>query len=728
MMKYIAVALGLLCIACGRSSAASDQLSKYAGTDLTKKGNYVDFYAQAMHMPRTDRSPEKLRAYYLATRRTPDAGSSCANLDCAVKEIQSQGSGSQSALQPFAVYHLAELAVGQNQFDACLALIAEAKSPPKRLARKLSLLKGRVLFLTNAGAAEKHFKTHIETYPDADSLYLAAAAFERSGNKPLAVETAQRALEHPGADSPFAHSGLIIRNVLGKGIYEIPNTLQRIRLMESLRVAKDPRSAYKLYLTLKDQSLPASEMDTFIHYAARLLINRGEFGSVRTLLSTRANLLEAGNERSALDICERLLRKRQYGIVQSIYAGKSTKSALQCVLRMALRSGKIDSSVRPVAAEYLTKFDGASTLAERVYMRSCLPLTTQNLQRPDTACLSALQTASTGLAVGAGARYYLAKFYDAAGDESAARKTIEELVQQYSDDYYFYRLLEAPLQLKKQWSAQAANPSSRNEKIIAAVMGGDLNLAQNVEPLAALTRLERDVRARLKDLDDDSQLALLLFAADSRGEARELLHAEDRTEVYEKLISLGILADKPDISIYGMKQWLKHKKLRPFLYEIPPFLRDILYPTKFSAHIDRFAGKYHIDPAEVLALIRQESQFFPGAQSVAHAKGLMQLLPATAKLVARREGMKTFDLFKPEDNIRLGIGYMRDIREYYTPDFLGVAVAYNAGPGRYTQWKRKLSSDPDLYVEQIPFQETYQYVKVLLTDRSRYRALLRQKP
>jgi soluble lytic murein transglycosylase len=90
--------------------------------------------------------------------------------------------------------------------------------------------------------------------------------------------------------------------------------------------------------------------------------------------------------------------------------------------------------------------------------------------------------------------------------------------------------------------------------------------------------------------------------------------------------------------------------------------------------------------------------------------------------------MKTFDLFKPEDNIRLGIGYMRDIREYYTPDFLGVAVAYNAGPGRYTQWKRKLSSDPDLYVEQIPFQETYQYVKVLLTDRSRYRALLRQKP
>jgi soluble lytic murein transglycosylase len=86
--------------------------------------------------------------------------------------------------------------------------------------------------------------------------------------------------------------------------------------------------------------------------------------------------------------------------------------------------------------------------------------------------------------------------------------------------------------------------------------------------------------------------------------------------------------------------------------------------------------------------------------------------------------MESYNLFKPEDNIRLGTSFMRDIMDHYTADYVGLAIAYNAGPGRYTQWKKKYSSDDDIFIEEIPFQETYQYVRILLADRAKYRALM----
>ncbi|HNA80160.1 MAG TPA: lytic transglycosylase domain-containing protein, partial [Turneriella sp.] len=137
--------------------------------------------------------------------------------------------------------------------------------------------------------------------------------------------------------------------------------------------------------------------------------------------------------------------------------------------------------------------------------------------------------------------------------------------------------------------------------------------------------------------------------------------------------------------------------------------------------------KNQLERAEAFALIRQESQFFAGAISVAKAQGLMQILPSTAELLAAKEGLGDYNLLKPEDNIRLGTSFMRDIRKAYAADFTGLAIAYNAGPGRLQQWRKKYSNDDDIFVEEIPFQETYHYVRVLLADRARYRALLSGK-
>jgi soluble lytic murein transglycosylase len=208
---------------------------------------------------------------------------------------------------------------------------------------------------------------------------------------------------------------------------------------------------------------------------------------------------------------------------------------------------------------------------------------------------------------------------------------------------------------------------------------------------------------------------------------RELLRSEAKPEIYKLLASLGQIAQKPDIALFGVKMLLREVKLRPFLFEIPQMLRAMLYPQPYSAYVEKYAKKNQLEKAEVYALIRQESQFFEGAISVANAQGLMQILPATAKLLAAKEGLSNYNLLKPEDNIRLGTSFMREIRSTYAADFVGLAIAYNAGPGRLLQWRKKYSHDDDIFVEEIPFQETYHYVRVLLADRARYRALLAEK-
>jgi soluble lytic murein transglycosylase len=227
-------------------------------------------------------------------------------------------------------------------------------------------------------------------------------------------------------------------------------------------------------------------------------------------------------------------------------------------------------------------------------------------------------------------------------------------------------------------------------------------------------------------LDAARQRALKLFAAVWRVAERELMRGDEKIQVHKNLIAMGAIADKADIALFGVKQYLREKKLRPFLFEIPPYLRSLLYPTTYGAHVEKYGKKHGIETPEIFALIRQESQFFPGALSIANAQGLMQLLPSTARLVAAKEGMHSYNLMKAEDNIRLGTGFMRDIMDNYAADYVGLAIAYNAGPGRYVQWKKKYSADDDIFIEEIPFQETYLYVRILLADRAKYRALLRR--
>jgi soluble lytic murein transglycosylase len=156
----------------------------------------------------------------------------------------------------------------------------------------------------------------------------------------------------------------------------------------------------------------------------------------------------------------------------------------------------------------------------------------------------------------------------------------------------------------------------------------------------------------------------------------------------------------------------------------PDCVQRLIYPLAYADLVQRAAAREGLDPYVVLALFRQESWFSPWARSSADARGLAQILPATARDVARALGdaaPSTADLYRPEIGIRLGAWYLGDLQRTFGGRPLIATAGYNAGGGNATRWARV--ADPDDFVERIDFTETSGYVRSVYEQYMRYRAL-----
>jgi soluble lytic murein transglycosylase-like protein len=149
-------------------------------------------------------------------------------------------------------------------------------------------------------------------------------------------------------------------------------------------------------------------------------------------------------------------------------------------------------------------------------------------------------------------------------------------------------------------------------------------------------------------------------------------------------------------------------------------LLEYLYPVRFRNEIAQQAS--FIDPALVFSLIRQESSFNPRATSPVGARGLMQVMPATARKVERRGNI---DLYDPNTNIRIGSKYLSILRNKHKGDYSRLIASYNAGPNNTKKWDVRYHGEvPLLFADIIPFPETRYYVSGLMRHMYWYRALV----
>ncbi|MEF8752776.1 MAG: transglycosylase SLT domain-containing protein [Accumulibacter sp.] len=158
---------------------------------------------------------------------------------------------------------------------------------------------------------------------------------------------------------------------------------------------------------------------------------------------------------------------------------------------------------------------------------------------------------------------------------------------------------------------------------------------------------------------------------------------------------------------------------------------SLRYLAPYGDQVRPAARNQALDDAWVYGLMRQESRFISSARSPVGASGLMQLMPATAKWVANKIGLKDFHQGRvndPETNLLLGTTYMRLVLESLDNHPVLASAAYNAGPGRARRWRAERPLEGAIYAETIPFSETRDYVKKVMNNSIYYAALFDGKP
>lgn len=192
-----------------------------------------------------------------------------------------------------------------------------------------------------------------------------------------------------------------------------------------------------------------------------------------------------------------------------------------------------------------------------------------------------------------------------------------------------------------------------------------------------------------------------------------------RLQVGEYLDGLYMLTNVRDRVLTEPEQYAQRSTVQA-LHQDPRYWQA-LYPLPYWSEVQSWSAAQSLNPVLTLALIRQESRFQPAIRSVAGAMGLMQLMPETAAEVAAQVPLKAFDLKNPNDNIHLGTRYLSSTFSIYQDNAMLAIASYNAGPGAVAGWLKTLNtSDADIFIETIPFDETQNYVKFVLENYWNY--------
>lgn len=154
------------------------------------------------------------------------------------------------------------------------------------------------------------------------------------------------------------------------------------------------------------------------------------------------------------------------------------------------------------------------------------------------------------------------------------------------------------------------------------------------------------------------------------------------------------------------------------------------FPMPYRQQVVAQARDIGLDPAYIYGLIRQESRFIMDVRSHVGASGLMQIMPATARWTAKKIGLdyKPSMITDRDVNLRLGTAYLKLVLDDFGGSQALAAAAYNAGPGRPRRWRDGPLLEPAAWAENIPFAETRDYVKKVLSNAVYYNAMLGGKP
>ncbi len=282
------------------------------------------------------------------------------------------------------------------------------------------------------------------------------------------------------------------------------------------------------------------------------------------------------------------------------------------------------------------------------------------------------------------------------------------------------------------WAARAAEQT--RDMALARQLYESVLVDDNFYSMMAAARLEQPLKPNVEKLVlDEVQLAEIAQLPELV-RARELLLSTLRSDANAEwnagLDRLSVDARPQAIHLAARWGWYDQAIATATQQRV---FNDypLLYPRPFDTEV-RAASKLANLPFELIyGVLRQESLYRHDAVSSANARGLLQLLPDTARHVARQWNQprpSQEDLFVPATNVRLGAAYLRKLHDRFDGQTLVALAGYNAGPNAAARWMPSTALDPDIWVENIPYNETRSYVQRILWHTVVFKWLETGKP
>jgi len=605
-----------------------------------------------------------------------------------------------------------------------LAIFRANRAVLSPLASKALLLDAQVLLRTNdPGAAIRILREGFEALPQPEGALELAQAYEAQGEKPQAAALYQRVyFTHPATQAAVAAAAALerLKAALGKD-YPPPPPEQMLARGDTWLTLKSYAKAKAEYQALGSQLSGMARDQATVRMAASDYL-AGDAPAARTALE-KLHLAHSEADAERLYYLGEAARKLGDDVAMQNAVDQLGKHYADSPWRL--------KALISAGNRYLVSHDPAkyTPLFQTAYQKFAPDQTTANahwriawdayLKRaPEAQALLREQVSKYPKDThAASALFFLGRLSEVAGDNGAGRSFYEALQRVFPNYYYGVlaaeKLKEAPLQ-------SAAKPEEAERWLSTIDLPDRPDLNTDAPTAATKAHIERAHLLAASGFADWAQTELR-FGADTDGQ-RHLLALEIARE-----------DATPALALRHMKT-LTPEYLSLPIERAPREFWRFLFPLPYREPLTQSAQAQGIDPYLLAGLIRQESEFNPGAVSHAHALGLTQMIPGTGRMMARGQGISGFQsgmLFQPETSLRLGSAYLKNQLNQWNGNLEQTLAAYNAGPGRVREWLAwSTYREQAEFVESIPFTETREYVQAVIRNAAIYKRLYagRQEP
>ncbi|HNK93640.1 MAG TPA: lytic transglycosylase domain-containing protein, partial [Leptospiraceae bacterium] len=197
----------------------------------------------------------------------------------------------------------------------------------------------------------------------------------------------------------------------------------------------------------------------------------------------------------------------------------------------------------------------------------------------------------------------------------------------------------------------------------------------------------------------------------------------NENEKFELYVGAGDLSKNAYLSLYYTRQLMKSFKIPDDPLLLPSSITTRLYPRPHLDIVKESAKEFSVDEDIVYAIMRQESFFRENAISPSNARGLMQVMPATGRIIAKKLKIENYSLHDPEVSIKFGTKFIADLLNSYGA-LKWASIAYNGGPGNLRKWKRNhYMNDFNHFLEELPSKESRDYCRIIISNYINYKVL-----